>query len=358
MFVQTIETKQNVGHVSEVSKNNGFKAFRGASNPLSNFYQFKFRPSPCEILNTGKMFSSIEQAYAYGKANFHDDKKRCQLILQAKTARDAQTVANEITTSRDWKKTKVAFMESLLQQKLVQCGEFKASLRKARNTLVEATGHPFWASGLSWKETLKCETNKWPDSNQLGKLLGELKHSMQNRDDTKEVILIGDSNTSSFDDRFHATKHTAYSLSEAAHLCDTIEKDKVVVFHVGINDIEQTVQRTIFMDSEDKKNITDDISQKMCDIIDSALQKQPHRVIWSKCFPHHDTSVNDILNSINIKVHNHFLENVKVIMSENSSVAFKGKLPNKKLYRDKKHLNEAGVKIFVSNLLHILNDIC
>ena len=81
MFVQIIETKQNVGHVSEVSKNNGFTAFRGASNPLSNFYQFKFRPSSCEILNTGKMFSSIEQAYAYGKANFHDDKKRCQLIL-------------------------------------------------------------------------------------------------------------------------------------------------------------------------------------------------------------------------------------------------------------------------------------
>ena len=144
---------------------------------------------------------------------------------------------------------------------------------------------------------------------------------MQNRDDTKEVILIDDSNTSSFDNRFHATKHTAYSLTEAANLCDTIEKDKVVVFHVGINDIEQTVQRTIFMDSEDKKNITYDVSQKMCDIIDSALQKQPHRVIWSKCFPHHDSNVYDILNSINIKVHNHFLENVKVIMSENSSVA-------------------------------------
>ena len=169
--------------------------------------------------------------------------------------------------------------------------------------------------------------------------------------------MIGDLNTSRFDDRFHTTKHTAYSLSEAANLYDTIE-DKVVVFHFGINDIEQTVQRTIFMDSEDKKNITDDISQKMCDIIDSALQKQPHRVILSKCFPHHDSNVNDILNSINIKVHNHFLENVKVIMSENSSVAFKGKLPNKKLYRDKKHLNKVGVKIFVSNLLHILNDIC
>ena len=88
---QATDTKPNTDPAPEVSRNNGFTAFRGASNPLSNFYQFKFRPNPCEILNTGKMFSSIEQAYAYGKANFHEDKKRCQLILQAKTARDAQS---------------------------------------------------------------------------------------------------------------------------------------------------------------------------------------------------------------------------------------------------------------------------
>ena len=160
------------------------------------------------------------------------------------------------------KKTKVAFIDSLLQQKVEQCQEFKASLRKARNVLVEATGHPFWASGLGWKETIKCEVNKWPGSNQLGQLLSKLKLTLQNKDESKEVILIGHSNTSSFDDRFHATKHTAYSLGEAANMCDTIEKDKVVVFHVGINDIEQVVQRSIFMDSDDKRKISDEITQK------------------------------------------------------------------------------------------------
>ena len=112
----------------------------------------------------------------------------------------------------------------------------------------------------------------------------------------------------------------------------------MIVFHVGINDIEQTVQRTLFMDSDDKKNIADEISQEMCDLIDHALQKQQHRVVWSKCLSHLDSSVNDILHSINIKVHNHFSDNEKVIMSENSSVTFKGKFPNKKLYRDKKTL--------------------
>ena len=111
------------------------------------------------------------------------------------------------------------------------------------------------------------------------------------------------------------------------------------------------------MDSDDKKKISDEITQEMCALIDSALQKQPHRLVWSKCFPHHDSNVNDILNSVNIKVHNHFLNNETVIMSENSSVAFKGKFPNRKLYRDKKHLNTSGVKIFVSNLLHILSGV-
>ena len=38
-------------------------------------------------------------------------------------------------------------------------------------------------------------------------------------------------------------------------------------------------------------------------------------------------------------------------------MTFKGKFPNKKLLRDKKHLNEAGIKIFASNLLHILKSI-
>ena len=123
---------------------------------------------------------------------------------------------------------------------------------------------------------------------------------MENNDKAKGVVLIGDSNTSCLDERFHAMKHTTYSLSKEATLSDSIEKDNLIIFHVGINDIEQTVQRTIFMDSDNKKKITDEISQEMCDFIDYALQEQPYRVVWCKCLPHLDSSVNDILHSINI----------------------------------------------------------
>ena len=46
-------------------------------------------------------FTSVEQAYAYGKSKCHNDHKRSHLIRQAQTAREAQIIANKINTSRD-----------------------------------------------------------------------------------------------------------------------------------------------------------------------------------------------------------------------------------------------------------------
>ena len=46
--------------------------------------------------------------------------------------------------------------------------------------------------------------------------------------------------------------------------------------------------------------------------------------------------MNDILHMVNVKVHNQYLENNQIVVCDNNSVAFRGKYPNRHLYRDKK----------------------
>ena len=272
----------------------------------------------------------MEQAYAYGKAKFHKDSNRAELIRKATTARDAQLVGNEISTSKSWQKVKQLFMESLLYEKLNQCDEFKSSLNRACPILVEATGHPFWGSGLNWKETINCEVGKWPGNNHLGKLLQKMQQKIKDvKMSEKQVTLIGDSNTKPLDDRLQADKHIAYTLVEAQKLCHSVETGDTLLFHVGVNDIEESVKNTIFINTEDKKRITEDISGKMCDLINSALKKKTCKVVWSKCLPHAHDFTNDIIESVNIRVHSKFIGNPSVTMCENSSVTYKVNFPTK-----------------------------
>ena len=255
-----------------------------------------------------------------------------------------------------WQKSKLQFMESLLQQKLECCPQFQLALQKSHPLLVEATTHKFWASGLNWKDTIQSQYGKWPGNNHLGKLMQNLRNSIPENTNASKTVLIGDSNTVSLDERLGAVKYAAFTLDEAKKKTELINKDNVVLFHVGINDVEHEVAEVFFMNSEEKKHIAENICKQMSELIDSALEKEPQRVIWSKCFPHADKNVNDIVQSVNIKIHSTYVENENVSMCENSSFAFRGRYPHRKLYKDKKHLNENGVKIFASNLLYTLNN--
>ena len=136
-----------------------------------------------------------------------------------------------------------------------------------------------------------------------------------------------------------------------------IQKDSVVIFHVGINDIEKSVKTTPFMNSIDRKRMVDEVSNNMNKLIDLTLERQPYKVIWSKCLPHFDNDINDMLHAINVKVHNNYLDNEQVILCENNPLSFRGKFPNKKFFRDSKHLNENGIKICASNLLQVVNSV-
>ena len=108
---------KKIQHYKETVPLKKFTAFRGSKNPLSIFFPFKFRPQT-ELLDEVITFSSLEHAYAYGKARFHKDSKRAELIKNAATARDTQLVGNEINTTKSWQKVKQGFIESVLNKKL------------------------------------------------------------------------------------------------------------------------------------------------------------------------------------------------------------------------------------------------
>ena len=64
-----------------------------------------------------------------------------------------------------------------------------------------------------------------------------------------------------------------------------------------------------------------------------------------------------MLHAINVKVHSNFLDHDYVVLCENNPVSFRDKFPNEEFFRDSKHLNESGIKVFASNLLQVVNSV-
>ena len=50
-------------------------------------------------------------------------------------------------------------------------------------TIVEATGDPFWGSGLNIQQTLDCLPDYWPGENKLGEILMDLRLELQDATD-------------------------------------------------------------------------------------------------------------------------------------------------------------------------------
>ncbi len=50
-------------------------------------------------------------------------------------------------------------------------------------TIVEATGDPYWGSGLNIQQTLDCLPDYWPGENKLGEILMDLRLELQDTTD-------------------------------------------------------------------------------------------------------------------------------------------------------------------------------
>ena len=58
--------------------------------------------------------------------------------------------------------------------KYKSCEHVKEALLDSASVIVEATGDPFWGSGLNVQQTKECLPNYWPGENHMGQLLMHL----------------------------------------------------------------------------------------------------------------------------------------------------------------------------------------
>lgn len=329
--------------------------FRGHTYALSNLYKFRFRPDGEDFERATKSFTCVEQAYVYAKAVRNRRRDLQGKIINAASPYDCVKFGYEINGDARWQKEKTQLMRSLLTQKLKQCPEYRSALANAKGVIAEGTGHPFWASGLSPERTRATAPSHWPGANNLGKLHMELQQTVQLQNEVQEpttTILIGDSNVKDIQEiRLKSDQTMASTIISARDVVEKTHNYKTFVFHVGVNDAEILTQKGV--SPKETENIMID---GMSELIQTALNSGDAKVIISKILPHQKQSINKIVNNFNIKLHNLFIDNENICFVDNSAVSYHG-MPNKRLFRDDKHLNYLGTKILASNILSELKQL-
>lgn len=117
--------------------------FRGAQDPLSNFYAVQFSAF-------GHMFKSLEHAYQWNKAKYLGLHRVADHIMNTTTASQVKQTADEelITSGTNWWKDRKTIMHELLTLKCQQCPTFLSALvDSGSDELIEDTNHEYWARG-------------------------------------------------------------------------------------------------------------------------------------------------------------------------------------------------------------------
>lgn len=142
--------------------------FRGSASFLSNWY-------PCRVAAYGRGFRSVEHAYHFRKAMFHDDTQTAECIKWAWSGYCAKRRSSRIEkkrTNAEWYAVRVACMKSLLVSKFGGSKKLKdALLATGEAELVEwVPSHDgFWGIGIGGRE----------GQNMLGKLVMEVREELR-----------------------------------------------------------------------------------------------------------------------------------------------------------------------------------
>ena len=112
------------------------------------------------------------------------------LLLTEESGFDAMKKAKSLlldnALSDEWKDKAYTEMLESCWLKFTACSHVKDKLLDSRLTIVEATGDPFWGSGLNIQQTLDCLPEFWPGENNLGKILMQLHLDLQDTDTSEE----------------------------------------------------------------------------------------------------------------------------------------------------------------------------
>lgn len=161
------------------SNSDHITGFRGASNPLSNFYRLD---RPIKVYR--KELSTVEHGYKimkiqhYGRTDLKETILATESPLEVMRVVRSELQQTEIDqdNENDWKDKRLDIMKKLLDQKYRVCKEFRDALHTSNEIICEATSHPFWGTGLAGIErSVKCEPAEWPGQNKLGELLMQLR---------------------------------------------------------------------------------------------------------------------------------------------------------------------------------------
>ena len=140
---------------------------------FSNFFA-------CDIEYQGEKFGSVEQAYQFTKASTLGCTEIAQRVRNAESGRDAKIVSKDLPLSNVWGLVKLDIMKEFVRRKFDACKEFRGcSAINRRQIIAEATAGCFFGSGLSPELTRYTGLANYPDLNELGKIMMDLRSEHQ-----------------------------------------------------------------------------------------------------------------------------------------------------------------------------------
>ena len=138
-----------------------------------------------DIVVDDVLYPSAEHYYQYTKAMFLGFPEDANRVLAAKSPYDAMVIGNELLNdindalAGEWNASKTEVMQRTLELKYDSSSDFRDYLHATNDKLlVEATSHPFWASGLNPQKTRSRHPDDYPGQNQLGTMLMELRDKL------------------------------------------------------------------------------------------------------------------------------------------------------------------------------------
>ncbi|KAI8488543.1 hypothetical protein Bbelb_338550 [Branchiostoma belcheri] len=165
-----------------------------------------------------------------------------------------------------------------------------------------------------------------------------------------DVLILGDSNTKAIKTDViypakRVTKELTYNITQATDYIQrsTLSAPKVILFHVGTNDIR------------DKRDPTA-VSEGFRKLIQTSHTKYPQTtLVFSSILPREDRKLQEVGDQVNSFLKVVAEETDYVLVTDNSNMSDRGTL-KEDLYRpDGYHLNSYGVRVLVSNIKRVVN---
>ncbi|KAI8495381.1 hypothetical protein Bbelb_268360 [Branchiostoma belcheri] len=203
-------------------------------------------------------------------------------------------------------------------------------------------------------ETPNSSVNQPPiqDKTERRHTVSATRQHQHNREMPPDVIILGDSNTKTIKPDVmypgkRVIKAQTFNLPQATEYIQrsTMPDPKVLLFHVGTNDIR---------DARDSTTVSENFRQ----LIHTSHDKFPHTaLVFSSVPPRRDTTLQEIGGEVNSFLRIVAEEHSFVHVTDNSGLSDVGSIKESLYNSDGYHLNRFGVRVLVSSMKKVVNPI-